>query len=123
MTSFRVDSSLRKRVKSNFLLPRKENEPTNLFSASFITDGRSQVYFLPFTSGAIMAANKDAKAGLFKDHSVMVIRVPHSPAAYMSSSVFAILSVHVTTIPIRPLPKLFQFVKLQQQQKINEKIK
>ncbi|KAH3809340.1 hypothetical protein DPMN_137728 [Dreissena polymorpha] len=67
---------------------------------------------LPVRACAVVAADEHPQARLLEDHSVVVVRIAHGPAAYVTPRVLAFLVVHVPAAPVWPLPELLQLVEL-----------
>ena len=80
---------------------------TDLFSASAVTDGRPKVNGdFAVGVGACSAAHEHSETGLLEDENVMVVGVPHGPAAAVSSGVDragGVCSLAVIVGPLLPL--------------------
>lgn len=60
---------------------------TLLFLPGFVTDGGSQVDLAALLGGAIPAAHHHSQARLLEDAGIVVVGVPHGPAAQVALGV------------------------------------
>lgn len=75
---------------------------TNLFSSCFVTNCRSEMYFVPAVHGTVMTAYKHTKTRFLENQSVVVVRIAHGPAADVASSVLYVTTIYVATVAVGP---------------------
>lgn len=76
-----------------------------LLLASLVADSRPEVDLVSVVQDASGRADQDAEARLLEDVHIVVVGVPHRPAAGMSSGFLAVRSVNEAAVSVGPLLK------------------